>query len=254
MHRLTALTYGVISYAIFFGAFLYTIGFLGNFAVPKSIDSATSAPLATALLVDGLLLALFAIQHSVMARPGFKRWWTRFVPQPIERATYVLMSSLVLILLFWAWQPLGGHLWQIENPLGRVLLSSMFFLGLATVLYSTFLIDHFDLFGLRQVVLHFQGGAYSERAFATPGLYRHVRHPLYVGWFLTFWMTPDMSMGRLLFAVACTLYILAAIPLEERDLAEALGDDYRDWRQQTPMFIPRTSADRVGAQAEPLGS
>ena len=239
-----AMAYGAFCYAIFLGTFLYAVGFIGGLAVPKTLDSGPAGPVGLAIAVNGLLLTLFAAQHSVMARPAFKRWWTRFVPQPYERATYVLFSSLALIVLFWAWRPIGGFVWQLSDPVARTALVGLYFAGVGTVLYSTCLIDHFDLFGLRQVVLHFRGEPYSERAFQTPSLYRFIRHPLYVGWFLTVWMTPEMSFGHLLFAVGCTGYILAAIPLEERDLGEALGEPYAVWREQTPFFVPSFRGNR----------
>jgi protein-S-isoprenylcysteine O-methyltransferase Ste14 len=238
MPRFLTLGYGVTSYAIFFATFLYLIGFLGNLAVPKSIDSGDAGAVGTALLVNTLLLLAFGLQHSVMARPGFKAWWTRFVPRAVERSTYVLASSLVLIALFAFWRPIPNPVWSIHGVTG-VALVAFFFGGFGLVLLSTFLIDHFDLFGLRQVVLRFRGEAYEEKRFATPLLYRFIRHPLYVGWFLTFWVTPHMSAGHLLFALVMTSYILVAIPMEERDLSQMLGEPYRRWRERTPAFLPR---------------
>ncbi|HVP27623.1 MAG TPA: isoprenylcysteine carboxylmethyltransferase family protein [Myxococcota bacterium] len=239
MSRTFSVAYGAVCYAIFFGTFLYLVGFLGNFGVPKSIDSGVPGPLAVALLVDGALLALFGIQHSGMARQGFKAWWTRIVPQPIERSTYVLVSSLVLILLYWAWRPIPEAVVRVEGSVARTLLTGLYLGGYGIVLLSTFLIDHFDLFGLRQVALHFQGRRYEEKRFATPWLYRLVRHPLYVGWLIAFWLTPDLTVGRVLFAAGMTAYILGAIPLEERDLAGTLGEPYLRWRERTPRFVPR---------------
>jgi protein-S-isoprenylcysteine O-methyltransferase Ste14 len=239
---MTALAYGIACYAVFLGTFLYAIGFLGNFVVPRSIDTGTAGSAPLAIAVNLALLALFALQHSVMARPAFKRAWTRLVPESVERSTYVLFSSLALILLFAFWQPMRGSVWHVEASLGRDLLYAMYFLGIATILYSTILIDHFDLFGLRQVVFRFRNRSYTQKPFESPSLYRYIRHPLYVGWFLTVWMTPDMSLGHLLFALGCSAYILAAIPFEERDLQEALGDDYSEWRERTPMFVPRVGA------------
>lgn len=245
MKRLAFLVYGFVSYAIFFATFLYAAGFLANLGVPKTIDGGqlpgspevSSAAAAVALNLG--LLSVFALQHSVMARIGFKRWWTRLVPRPIERSTYVLLSSAAMILLFWAWQPLTGEVYTVAGEVGRSLMGGLFVVGLATVLYATFLIDHFDLFGLRQVVLHFRGVDYSEKHFTTPSLYRHIRHPLYVGWFITFWATPDMTVGHLLFASMSTAYILVAIVFEERDLTTLLGREYSEWRARTPMFVPR---------------
>lgn len=245
---MTAMAYGVVCYAILLATFLYAIGFLGNFAVPKSIDSAVQGSVWVAIAVNLLLLGVFAIQHSAMARPAFKRSWTQIVPQPVERATYVLFSCLALILLFAFWQPIGGSVWHVEDSLWRELFFGMYFLGIGTVLYSTFLIDHFDLFGLRQVVLHFRNESYTDKAFEAPALYRHIRHPLYLGWLLTLWMTPEMSLGHLLFALGCSGYILAAIRFEERDLCDALGGDYREWRERTPMFVPRISVREAGVQ------
>lgn len=242
MKRLFALIYGIVCYAIFFATFLYSAGFLSNFAVPKSIDSvgaAGEAPMAVALGINLVLLSIFAVQHSVMARIGFKRWWTRIVPQPVERATYVLFSSLAMILLFWGWQPMTAEVFSISGAIAREAMIGLFVVGLGTILYATFLIDHFDLFGLRQVVLYFRGRPYVEKTFQTPAVYRHIRHPLYIGWFITFWATPEMTVGHLLIAAVTTAYILVAIVYEERDLASMLGDEYRAWRARTPMFVPR---------------
>jgi protein-S-isoprenylcysteine O-methyltransferase Ste14 len=230
--------YGVVSYAIFFATFLYAVGFVGNFGVPRSIDSAREGSAAAALLIDLLLLALFAVQHSVMARPAFKQWWTRIVPPEAERSTYVLFSSLALILLFWQWRPIGGVVWDVEQPVLRTLLYAIFATGWATVLVTTFLINHFDLFGLRQVWLHLRGRPYTALTFTTPGPYRYVRHPLYVGWLLAFWATPTMTVAHLVFAVMTTAYILIAIRFEEHDLVEA-HPDYAEYRRQVPMLLPR---------------
>jgi protein-S-isoprenylcysteine O-methyltransferase Ste14 len=239
MGRVLAFVYGVVSYAIFFVTFLYAAGFVGNLVVPKGLDAAPGGPLATALLVDLGLLGLFALQHSVMARPGFKRWWTRLVPPPVERSTYVLASSLALLLLFWQWRPLGGVIWDVQDPLGRGLLHAAFAFGWLLVLVTTFLINHFDLFGLRQVWLHLRGRPYVPLPFTTPGPYRLVRHPLYVGWLFAFWATPTMTATHLLFAVATTAYILIAIRLEERDLL-AVHPEYAGYRRRVPMLVPAT--------------
>jgi methanethiol S-methyltransferase len=239
MRRIMAFTYGVTSYLIFFASFLYAIGFVGNFLVPKTLDSVPTMPFAQALLVNLGLLGLFALQHSVMARPAFKRWWTAFVPPPVERSTYVLFSSLALFLLFWQWQPMGGAIWQVENSTARVVLYSLFAFGWALVLVSTFLINHFDLFGLRQVYLYLLGKEYTSLMFTTPGPYKLVRHPLYVGWFFAFWATPTMTVAHLVFALMTTAYILVAIQLEERDLLAAHGKSYANYRRQVPMLIPR---------------
>jgi protein-S-isoprenylcysteine O-methyltransferase Ste14 len=242
--RIAALVYGVVCYGAFFGTFLYAIGFVGNVVVSKSMDSGRDGPLAQALLVNLGLLALFAVQHSVMARPAFKRAWKRVIPEPIERSTYVLASSLALILLFWQWRPMGGVVWEVEAPFARLLLFAVCAAGWLTVLVSTFLINHFDLFGLRQTWLYFRGKRYTPIAFRTPGPYRWVRHPLYVGWLLAFWATPTMTAAHLVFALMTTGYILTAIQLEEQDLISAYGDTYRRYRQRVPMLLPwpRTQA------------
>ena len=239
MHRIAVFLYGVLSYACFFVTFLYAIGFVGGFAVPRSIDSAAEGPLGSAILIDVLLLAVFALQHSVMARPAFKRWWTRIVPEPAERSTYVLASSLALLLLFWQWRPIGGVVWQVEQPAGRAVLLGLFAAGWLGVLVTTFLINHFDLFGLRQVWLYLRGKPYRPLGFVTPGPYRHVRHPLYVGWLFAFWATPTMTVAHLLFAVMTTAYILIAIRLEERDLTTIHGERYARYRRSVPMLVPR---------------
>jgi len=238
MSRFLILAYGLFSYAVFFLTFLYALGFIGNFAVPRTMDSPPIVPLGNALLVNLGLLGLFAIQHSVMARPAFKRWLTRLIPEPAERSTYVLMSSLALILLFWLWQPMGGMVWDVQHPVGRALLYGLYGFGWALVLVTTFLINHFDLFGLRQVWLHFRGRPYTPLSLRAPGPYRLVRHPLYVGWLCAFWATPSMSIAHLVFAVMTTVYILIAIRFEERDLVEALPG-YAEYRERVPMLVPR---------------
>lgn len=239
MRRTTILLYGIVCYVIFFGTFLYALGFVGNQFVPKSIDTGTESSLPIALAINAGLLAIFAIQHSVMARPFFKRWLTRFIPTSAERSTYVLASSLAMIALFWAWRPMGASVFSIEDETARNVVTAIFLGGAGLVLYSTFLIDHFDLFGLRQVVLQFMGKPYEEKHFVTPSLYKHIRHPLYLGWFIVFWATPDMTFGHLLMAIGTTGYILVAIIFEERDLSDALGAKYREYRARTPMFFPR---------------
>jgi len=237
--RLGFFLYGVVCYAIFFGTFLYAIGFVGGFLVPRTLDGAATGSLAKALLIDLGLLALFAVQHSVMARPWFKAAWTRLVPEALERSTYVLFSSAALILMFWQWRPLGGVVWSVDGDAAKLALRALFGFGFGLVLVSTFLINHFDLFGLRQVWLYLLGKPYTPLTFGTPGPYRLVRHPLYVGWFFAFWATPTMTLAHLLFAVMTAGYILIAIQFEERDLVRAHGE-YADYRRRVPMLIPFT--------------
>ena len=238
-NRVLVFAYGVASYSIFFVTFLYAAGFVGNLVVPKSIDSVATTPLWQALLVNLGLLALFAVQHSVMARPAFKRWWTRIVPQPAERSTYVLFSSLALIVLFVFWQPMGGTVWNVTNPIGQIALYAACALGWLLVLFSTYLINHFDLFGLRQVWLHLRGREYTALVFKTPILYKFVRHPLYLGFIFAFWATPTMTVAHLVFALMTTAYILVAIQLEERDLI-AEHPQYAEYKRRVPMLVPST--------------
>ena len=237
MKRLVIFMFGIVSYAVFFATFLYAIGFIGNLWVPKSIDSVPMGSVAGALSVDLGLLGLFAVQHSVMARPAFKRWWTRMVPESAERSAYTLLSSLALIALFVHWRPLGGVVWAVASESGRVALFAAYAFGWGLLLLSTFLIDHFDLFGLRQVWLQLIGKPYTSVAFRTPWLYRQVRHPLYVGWLFIFWSTPVMTVTHLVFAAATTAYILIAIQFEERDLLAA-HPEYGTYRQHVPMLMP----------------
>ncbi|MHB8446920.1 MAG: methanethiol S-methyltransferase [Rudaea sp.] len=238
MGRLLAFVYGVLCYLIFFATFLYAIGFVGGVLVPKGIDSAPAADFGTALLIDASLLGVFAVQHSLMARPAFKRWWTRFVPEAIERSTYVLFSSLALILLFWQWRPLGGTIWHVDNEIGRDVLWALFALGWLTVLVGTFLINHFDLFGLRQVYLHWRRTPYTPPGFVTPLFYRVVRHPIMLGFIVAFWATPHMTLAHLVFAIATTTYIVIALQFEEHDLAASIGEPYRDYQRRVRMLVP----------------
>ena len=238
LKRLAFFAYGVACYVVFLATFLYAIAFVGNLGTPTALDGLATGPVGRALAVDAGLLGLFALQHSIMARKGFKRWWTRIVPKPIERSTYVLFSSLALILLFWQWQPIGGIVWSVDSAVATVVLRTLFAFGWSLVLIATFLIDHFDLFGLRQVWLHLLGQPYTPRPFTTPGPYRLVRHPLYVGWFFAFWMTPTMTSAHLVFAISTSAYILIAIQLEERDLVHEFGHTYEDYRRRVPMLVP----------------
>jgi protein-S-isoprenylcysteine O-methyltransferase Ste14 len=237
MSRVAVFVYGLAAYSLFLVTFLYAVGFVGNIWVHKSLDATPVTSLATALLINIGLLGLFAIQHSVMARPAFKRVLTRFVPKAAERSTYVLASSVALMLLFWQWRPIGGVIWDIQTPVGRSAMYAAFAFGWLLVLVTTFLINHFDLFGLRQVWLNLRGRPYERLSFVTPGPYRMVRHPLYVGWLFAFWATPTMTVAHLLFAICTTAYILIAIQLEERDLVE-MPPEYAGYRRRVPMLIP----------------
>jgi len=249
-NRIIAFLYGVACYLAFLAAFLYAIGFIGNFLVPKSIDSGMQMSFMNALAINAALLGLFAVQHSVMARQWFKRAWSRIVPTSVERSTYVLFSSLALLLLFWKWQPMGGVVWDVKSGLGRAALYSLYAAGWAIVLAATFLINHFDLFGLRQVWLHLLGRPYTQLEFRTPGLYRYVRHPLYVGWLLVFWSAPKMTLAHLVFAVATTAYILIAIQFEERDLIR-FHAEYAEYRRRVPMLVPFNTARQSESSAKP---
>lgn len=238
MKRWATVGYGLLSYGVFLAAFLYLVGFVGNIVVPRSVDVALTAPIGVAVAVDVGLLALFAVQHSVMARPAFKRWWTRLVPPSIERSTYVLASSLVLILLFWRWHTVPTVLWEVTSPTVRAAIEVAFWLGWVIVLSATFMIQHFDLVGLRQVYLAWRGEPYTEVGFRAPLLYRVVRHPMMLGFLIAFWAAPTMTAGHLLFAVGGTVYILVALQFEERDLTAGLGPRYREYRTRVPMLVP----------------
>jgi protein-S-isoprenylcysteine O-methyltransferase Ste14 len=238
MAGMASIVYGAIVYVLFLGTFLYAIAFVGNLPVPKTIDSGQVGPIVPALLVDLLLLGLFAIQHSVMARPAFKQWWTRFVPKPVERTTYVLFASATLLLLYWQWRPIPQPVWTVSHPAGIVVAQAISCLGWILVLISTFMINHFELFGLRQVYARLRGQTLPPPVFRSPYLYKRVRHPIYLGFLLAFWATPAMTAGHLLFAIGTTGYILIGIALEERDLIGLFGDQYRCYRQQVGMLVP----------------
>ena len=239
--QLAFLGYGLFCYLAFFGTFTYATGFIGGFGVPKTLDGPQLYSLTSALPINALLLLVFAMQHSIMARKWFKQSWTRVVPSPIERSTYVLLASLALMLLFWQWRPIAIDVWRLDSSSTlAMILRCIFGFGWVLAFVSTILIDHFDLFGLRQVWLHMMGKPYTARGFVTPGPYQFVRHPLYVGWLLVFWMTPTMTLGHLVFALGATAYILFAIPFEERDLIREFGDKYRDYRHRVPMLVPFT--------------
>ena len=250
LKRILFFVYGTFCYLIFLATFLYAVGFIGNFGVPTTLDGPSTGPLAISLLIDVVLLTLFAVQHSVMARKWFKDWWIKIVPKPVERSTYVLFSSVALILLFMFWRPLGGVIWSIEDASARFVLRALFAFGWGLVLFSTFLINHFDLFGLRQVWRYLMGQPENALRFGTPGPYRVVRHPLYLGWLFAFWMTPVMTLAHLLFSVATTAYILLAIQFEERDLVREHGDLYKEYKRSVPMLVPFTrSQSNLGRQS-----
>jgi protein-S-isoprenylcysteine O-methyltransferase Ste14 len=238
MRRTLFLLYGFIAYALFLGTFSYAVGFVAGVLVPRTIDDGAGGPLAVALGIDAALLSLFAVQHSIMARNGFKRWWTRIVPKPIERSTFVLFTCVVLGLLFWQWRAVPDVVWEVSDPAARTLILMLSWIGWGTVLLSTFIIDHFDLFGVRQVLLQFRGKPYSLPRFKVSTLYRVVRHPLMLGFLVAFWAAPRMTVGHLFFALMTTGYILVAIQLEERDLAANHGDDYLEYRRKVPMLLP----------------
>jgi len=238
MGRLIGLLYGLVAYLVFFATFLYAIGFVMAIGVPKTIDNGIIGSLTTTLVIDVLLMSLFAIQHSVMARPAFKRWWTTIVPKSVERSTYVLLASLCLVLLFWQWQPLPAVIWQVNNAQAAMALMGLAALGWLIVLTSTFLINHFELFGLHQVANNLTGKEMPEPIFRTPLYYKLVRHPIYLGFIIAFWATPLMTLGHLLFAATTTAYIFVGIALEEHDLIAIFGDQYRDYRRRVAMIVP----------------
>jgi len=236
--KVLGLVYGVLAYVVFLASFLYAVGFVGNFLVPRTIDQGPRTDLVTALPVDLGLLAIFAIQHSVMARPGFKALWTRIIPASLERSTYVLLSSLLLFLIFWQWRPVGTVVWDVSSGAGRAVLLALFALGWTIAVASTFMISHLDFFGLRQVYRHLRGKVHEPPGFVSRGFYRMVRHPIMLGFILAFWAAPTMTLGHLVFAIATTAYILIGVRLEERDLLAMLGDSYDRYRRRVPMLIP----------------
>lgn len=238
MRKMFAFGYGLFAYAVFFFAFLYAIGFVGNIVVPKSIDGSANVSALAAVIINAALLLLFAMQHSIMARPWFKRWWTRFVPASVERSTYVLFASGVLLLLYALWQPVPTQIWSVTNSLGATVLWSLFAVGWLIVLLSTFMIGHFDLFGLKQVWTNLKGRVQKPDQFRMPALYRVIRHPIMLGFLIAFWATPVMSAGHLLFALATTGYILIAVQLEERDLIANHGESYKRYQRDVPAFFP----------------
>jgi methanethiol S-methyltransferase len=250
MKKLVFLLYGVVAYCVFFLTFCYAIGFVNALLVPRHIDGPPQSPLEYALLVNAGLLALFAVQHSVMARPAFKRWWTKVVPVAIERSTYVLLASVCLIALFAYWEPMGGIVWQIDSETLQTVLTSLSLLGFGIVLISTFLIDHFDLFGLRQVWFYFTGREYQALKFKTPLFYKYVRHPIYLGFMIAFWSAPTMTVAHLFFAVMTTVYILIAIQFEENDLIKHFGAKYKEYKRMAPMLIPFTRFQKRAANPE----
>lgn len=241
MNRKLFFTYGVLCHGLFLAVYAWMAVFVGNlgFGVIPTIDSPPNGSLATAIVINLLLVGAFGVQHSVMARPAFKRWWTRYIPAPIERSTYVLISCLLMMLLLWQWQPMGGIVWDVQAPAGRWALHGLFAVGWLMVPLVSLMINHFDLFGTRQVWLHLKGRSYEPLAFRTPLAYRFVRHPLYVGWMIAFWATPTMSVAHLFFAVTLTVYMLIAIPFEERDLIAHFGELYVRYRQRVPGLLPR---------------
>jgi len=242
MKKIAYFSYGVLSYLLFFGTYCYAVGFVTNLFVPTSLDGESKTSFLQSVVSNASLLLLFALQHSIMARPSFKKWWTSIVPEPLERSTYVLVSSICLILVLWLWEPMGGNVWSVESTPWRITLTSISFAGFGIVLVSTFLINHFDLFGLRQVWFVLMGRTYQPLKFRTPFFYKYVRHPLYLGWIIAFWAAPTMTIAHFLFASLCTGYILIAIQLEEKDLIKTFGEKYKEYKRAAPMLIPFTKS------------
>lgn len=238
MSKLISFLYGLVAYSVCFVTLLYAIGFVTGFVVPKTIDTGVETPLFEAIVINLLLMTVFALQHSVMARPQFKAWWTQIVPQPIERSTYVLFASLALILLYWQWRPIPAVVWQASNPQVAIFLTGLELFGWVLLFLSTFMINHFELFGLHQVINNLAGKPMPAARFRTPLLYNFVRHPIYLGLIIAFWSAPTMTAGRLLFAAVTTAYIFVGIALEENDLVTIFGDDYRRYRQKVAMIVP----------------
>jgi protein-S-isoprenylcysteine O-methyltransferase Ste14 len=252
MGRLLGFLYGLAAYVVFFGTILYAIGFVTGLFVPKTIDTGTVVPLTEALVVNLLLMSLFAVQHSVMARKQFKQWWTKYIPHSIERSTYVLLASLALVLLFWQWRPMPAVLWQVADPQIALAITALSMVGWVLVFTSTFLINHFELFGLHQVTNNLTGRPMPQVRFKTPVLYKVVRHPIYLGFIIAFWVAPVMTLGHLLFAAVTTAYIFVGIWLEERDLVAMFGDEYRNYRKRVAMLVPFLGGGRqIAAGSKP---
>ena len=253
MGRVLAFIYGIVVYAVMFLTFLYLFAFLANILVPKTIDTGMATSFGLAFVINAGLIILWGVPHSVMARPGFKQWWTQIVPKPIERSTYVLVSTLLMILLFWQWRPMGDIVWQVDAAWAQGTLWGLFVVGIVLLFASTFVINHFDLFGLRQITLNLLKKPYTSLGFKVTFFYKFVRHPLYIGWFLIFWATPQMSVGHLLLAIGMSAYILIAIRYEERDLVTFLGEDYVNYQKKVPMLVPRPGKVHETVKAQPTG-
>lgn len=249
MQRVIVFLYGILSYVVFLGVFLYAVGFIGNFGVPKAIDSAPQVPFLQALLINLGLLGLFAVQHSLMARKPFKRWLTRFIPAAAERSTYVMASNILMIALFALWQPMGGVIWHVTDPVGSTVLYAVYGMGWLVLLYATFLVDHFDLFGLRQIWNYLRGRPQSAPKFTQRQAYQWIRHPIYLGWLIIFWATPSMTLAHLVFALASTGYIFVGIWFEERDLLKA-HPEYAEYRRQVPMVLPLGGRRRLQTRTD----